>query len=165
MKCLSCVRGLTSECREFAADNQLCDTVTGGGANANVTSADQEPEEVEEDNEESDRSSTGPRPRIRRTKPDQALKDQQSTGRKRAARLYPLDRDALCEWAFKSRQGGGTHPIEGCLGNKQRDRHHGPDKNTLNNDPGNVHRICHFCHHGWHAKNDPDYDPNQKLRS
>lgn len=105
----------------------------------------------------------------RRNKPDSALKDQQSTGRKRAAKLYPLDRSAECEWANKKQAGGGV-TIIGCgirlRDNKtvpvglQQSRHHGPDYNTLNNDPGNVHRICHSCHNAWHAVNDPNKDEN-----
>lgn len=90
-------------------------------------------------------------------KDDSTLRDQQSTGRKRAARWYPLDETALCEWAGKTNCGGGSHPITGCLGNLQQARHHGPDKNTLNNEKGNVHRICHTCHNRWHTLNDPDY--------
>jgi|SRR5690606_27706591 len=90
-------------------------------------------------------------------KPEATLRDQQSTGRKRAAEMYPLDRDAACEWQGKKNNGGGKFPIVGCLEGKQQARHHGPDKNTLNNDQGNVHRICHQCHNRWHARNDPDY--------
>ncbi len=90
-------------------------------------------------------------------KNDATLRDQQSTGRKRAAVMYPLDSDADCEWQRKKNCGGGKHPIVGCVDGKQEARHHGPDKNTLNNDSGNVHRICHKCHNRWHAKNDSDY--------
>jgi len=87
------------------------------------------------------------------------LKDQQSTGRKRAALLYPLDREASCEWRELRNCGGGPKPIIGCNGGLQQSRHHGPDKNTLNNDQGNVHRICHKCHNRWHTVNDPLYKP------
>jgi len=100
--------------------------------------------------------------RVRRTKPDAALTDQQSTGRKRAAKKYPLDRNAPCEWLGKKSMGGGTRPIDGCPvadNCTQQARHHGPDKNTLNNEEGNVHRIGHICHNRWHAANDPDYVP------
>lgn len=83
---------------------------------------------------------------------DASLVDQQSTGRKRAAKLYPLDSEAYCEWSGKKEQGGGKTPIDGCgirpgsnIG-LQQCRHHGPDKNTLNNELGNVHRICTPCH-------------------
>jgi len=88
---------------------------------------------------------------------DAELKDQQSTGRKRAAKLYPLDAMAACEWQKKKHCGGGATPIVGCINGLQQARHHGPDKNTLNNERGNVHRICHNCNNRWHALNDKDY--------
>lgn len=91
---------------------------------------------------------------------DSALKDQQSTGRKRAAKMYPL-MDAPCEWANKSNCGGGLKPILGCLDGLQQARHHGPDKSVTNNEQGNVHRICHACHYRWHAANDLTYDWNK----
>jgi hypothetical protein len=90
-------------------------------------------------------------------KTDAVLKDQQSTGRKRAAVMYPLDKESDCEWRLRENCGGGKYPIVGCSDGKQQARHHGPDKNTLNNDSGNVHRICHQCHNRWHAKNDGEY--------
>lgn len=89
-------------------------------------------------------------------KDDSSLRDQQSTGRKRAAEMYPLDRDAPCEWS-KQKNVGGCKSIVGCIDGKQEARHHGPDKNTLNNESGNVHRICHSCHNRWHATNDESY--------
>lgn len=95
----------------------------------------------------------------RPTEQTERLKDPKSTGRKRAAELYPLDRDAPCEWQKKKDCGGGKHPIIGCLNGKQSVRHHGPDKDTLNNEQGNVSRICSTCHVRWHALNDGDYDP------
>lgn len=98
-----------------------------------------------------------PRVHSKTYKRDKTLKDQQSTGRKRAARLYPLDRDGDCEWLGLKFAGGGSHPIIGCNSGKQQSRHHGPDKNTLNNDEGNVHRICHKCHNRWHTRNDESY--------
>lgn len=30
----------------------------------------------------------------------------------------------------------------------------------MNNEAGNVHRICHMCHNKWHRANDADYDWN-----
>lgn len=84
-------------------------------------------------------------PANRRGKSDRNLKDQQSTGRKRAAKLFPLDREASCEWQGKSNCGGGPHPIVGCISGLQEARHHGPDKSVTNNEEGNVHRICHMC--------------------
>lgn len=98
-------------------------------------------------------------------------KDPVSTGRRRAQMLYPIMPGQLCEWAGQKNVGGGAVPIVGCEGNLiverkggdpeqgwvQGDRHHGPDKNTFANEPGNVHRICVFCHHRWHALNDKHY--------
>ena len=147
--CLRCARGHHSSCRG------ICDCSHDLGVV--VISSPQGETDDDRSNDVSDK------PRNRRTKPDHALKDQQSTGRKRAARLYPLDREALCEWAFNDAAGGGI-TIKGCglrddasIG-LQQSRHHGPDYNTLNNEPGNVHRICHSCHNTWHAANDPHKD-------
>lgn len=83
--------------------------------------------------------------------------DPYSTGRKRAAVKYPLMRTNPCEWRGKKNCGGGT-PITGCIKGLQQDRHHGPIKNPLRNELGNVHRICKFCHNRWHAVNDSIYD-------
>lgn len=83
--------------------------------------------------------------------------DVQSTGRKRAAKAYPITEGMKCEWAELKLAGGGVQPIIGCPGNVATDRHHGPDKNTLNNTEGNVHRICAICHNRWHTANDPFY--------
>ena len=155
MKCLSCARGFTSECR-------------GGGCDTQNPNPEPEPTVTVPDDDEQELAEDRPKRRVRRTKPDAALKDQQSTGRKRAARLYPLPKPGEdpkpCEWRGKKNQGGGDNPVDGCVDGVQLARHHGPDKNTLNNDPGNVHRICHHCHNRWHAKNDPNYDPNRPLK-
>lgn len=70
--------------------------------------------------------------------------------------MYPLDRDTDCDWKMQ-KNAGGINGIFGCMDGKQEARHHGPDKNTLNNDAGNVHRICHRCHNRWHARNDNGY--------
>lgn len=86
-------------------------------------------------------------------------KDPLSTGRKRAAQMYPIEVGMVCEWANLKFAGGGVVPIVGCIGRAATDRHHGPDKNTMNNAPGNVHRICSFCHNTWHGVNDPFYGP------
>jgi hypothetical protein len=89
----------------------------------------------------------------------------QSAGRKEAARLYPLDETKPCEWQGDANVGGGDYPILGCPPNtgKQEARHHGPDKNVTTNEPGNVHRICHYCHYRWHAKNNPEYNWNAGI--
>lgn len=91
-------------------------------------------------------------------KQDEEVTDPKSTGRKRAAVLYPIEEGMVCEWAGLKFAGGGEHPIIGCNGNLVASRHHGPNKDTLRNEPGNVHRICHHCHNRWHAANDPAYN-------
>lgn len=120
-----------------------------------------EPETQESDNSDSRYSRTYLVGGRRSGKRDAVLKDQQSTGRKRAARLYPLNREAPCEWQGKSNCGGGPKPIVGCQNGLQEARHHGPDKSVSNNEVGNVHRICHSCHYRWHAANDDTYDWNK----
>lgn len=85
-------------------------------------------------------------------------KDPVSTGRKLAAQAAPIEPGLVCEWAGLARAGGGVVPIVGCIGRAASDRHHGPDKNTMNNAVGiNLHRICDHCHNTWHALNDPFY--------
>lgn len=84
-------------------------------------------------------------------------KDPVSTGRKRAAQMYPISAGMVCEWAGLRHAGGGIIPIIGCVGRPASDRHHGPDKNTMNNAPANLHRICDYCHNTWHGLNDPGY--------
>lgn len=149
--CLKCHRGLHTSCVGS------CDCTHGLGP---LVITSEEPVVNEDDGTDAEQRSG---PRTRRKKPRHALKDQQSTGRKEAAKLYPLDREAICEWSLKPDQGGGI-TIPGCglrpgtIPGKQQCRHHGPDYNTLNNDPGNVHRICHSCHNSWHAANDPHKD-------
>lgn len=86
------------------------------------------------------------------------LKDPKSTGRKRAAKLYPLEDSADCEWQMQKNCGGGRRPIVGCKDGKQKNRHHGPIKDPTHNEEGNVHRICVNCHNRWHFINDAVYD-------
>ena len=92
--------------------------------------------------------------------------------------MMPFLRDQVCGWAGLKHAGGGVIPILGCQGNTIADvksteaarelgadevghRHHGPDKNVLNNTPGmNLHGICSRCHTRWHALNDPFYSPD-----
>lgn len=86
------------------------------------------------------------------------MKDRKSTGRKRAALLYPIDLSRACEWRGLKNCGGGTNPIVGCLKGFQTDRHHGPIKDPFHNEIGNVHRICKPCHNHWHEINDLVYN-------
>ncbi len=140
MSCIACRQGFTWECRKHGN----CDDATD---NTSVSVPDT-PDDSEEDNNEQ---------YIVKTQDDSKLKDQQSTGRKRAAKMYPLAEGAPCEWQGKKNCGGGSNPITGCYSGTQQARHHGPDKNTLNNEKGNVHRICHNCHNRWHTDNDAGY--------
>ena len=134
MTCPSCIRGFHWEC-----DNcDECHTVA------------ESPLEINDEREE--KKTTG-----RGNALDSNLKTPNATGRMRAAQLYPLDRTQPCEWRGKENCGGGKHPIKGCVGGLQLNRHHGPDKSPLNNDPDNVSRICTQCHSDWHRANDKDY--------
>jgi hypothetical protein len=81
-----------------------------------------------------------------------------STGRKRAARVYQVDKEAPCEWQKQRNCGGGLRPIIGCYDGKQKHLHHGPVKKTTRNELGNVHRICTNCHNHWHELNDLIYN-------
>lgn len=112
-------------------------------------------------------------------KADEDVKNSQWTGRKRAAALYPIEEGSICEWANLAYAGGGVEPVVGCRGNKitakRRDEvpegyssgsiHHGPDKDTMNNNPENVHRVCQTCHNRWHSLNDPYYGERMEGQS
>lgn len=83
-----------------------------------------------------------------------SVTDLESTGRKRAKLLFPIMEDMPCEWQGLKLAGGGVVPITGCLKGAAADIHHGPNKSTLGNYVGNVHRICKSCHNRWHSIND-----------
>lgn len=154
MKCTAHLLGLDWECRDDDCSNdessgtelQSSDSLLGDGVDA--SNSDDSLSTLEDDEEIEER---------RTYKDDSSLRDQQSTGRKRAARWFPLDESAACEWRGMKNCGGGDHPIVGCVSGLQENRHHGSDKNTLNNEIGNVHRICRFCHARWHVMNDEGY--------
>lgn len=155
MACVNCGDGLHWECVNVTDGDCCCkmvgDIVGQAVANAPI-------QYIEGSWHTEDLDDDEPRYVSRTYKREGTLKDQQSTGRKRAAKLYPLSSDAPCEWQKLKFAGGGPKPIVGCIDGKQQARHHGPDKNTLNNDPGNVHRICHKCHNRWHTENDQLYE-------
>lgn len=96
-------------------------------------------------------------PNGRKLKDAESVRDITSTGRKRAAQVKPIEAGMVCEWAGLKYAGGGVLPIIGCAGNLATNIHHGPDKNTLNNEWENLHRICATCHNRWHEQNDPFY--------
>lgn len=128
--CLACIAGFHWECRTLQEDDCCCTDNPIGIPNQRG----------------------GP------VKEDADVTDPKSTGRKRAAALYPIEPGMVCEWSGLRYACGGKFPIVGCTDRPATHRHHGPDKNTLNNSPGNVHRICVFCHNRWHTLNDPVYD-------
>lgn len=143
--CLKCLRGLHDICTDTVDNPCVCShsltvvtSVQLGEDSGSEESFDQYFEDGEQVLE-------------RAGKLDASLKDQYSTGRKRAAKLYPLNREAACEWRGIIKPGGSLYTIEDCGSGLQEVRHHGPDYNTLNNDPGNVHRICALHHNRWHA--------------
>lgn len=147
MGCISCGRGLEDECTNNCA-------ATGQKVSA-VSRLDDIEKDLLTALSKTDSGNKVGRP----LKEDEEVLDPQSTGRKRAAILHPLDPNAFCEWRDKANCGGGKHPILGCASGFQRNIHHGPDKNTLNNNRSNIHKICPNCHNRWHAANDKDYDP------
>lgn len=143
MGCVACGRGLHRECRTKCSK---CHPV------AELVKA-LKPQPATEKN-----------PVGRPLKEVSTMTDPASTGRKRAAMLYPLFPEEPCEWQGKKNCGGGTKPIIGCLEGKQQARHHGPVKETNHNNPGNVHRICTACHNQWHALNDPVYNAEEYAK-
>lgn len=158
--CTMCLAQLHSSCLTKSC---ACSQASHHIASAPSPTLDNERTSDEEPEEEESRRSSGRNSSSRSGKRDAVLKDQQSTGRKRAARLYPLSRESACEWQGKAECGGGLSPILGCSLGKQEARHHGPDKSVSNNEEGNVHRICHACHNRWHAANNAEYDWNSTI--
>lgn len=132
--CLECVRGFHEECE---IDSPCCCKTTSDIPQKPFTSVD-EPLGVR----------------------DVTI----SAGRKEAARLYPIDKTANCEWQGLANCGGGEFPIIGCIAGKQIARHHGPHKNTSDNRRENIHLICKSCHERWHAANNPGYEAETYLR-
>lgn len=161
MKCIAHKLGLDHECRTLESCENSTDLDDASSSGVGDVGNDDVSNLAGDSDSNSDgdqfSSSDDPSEGFTTYKDDSALRDQQSTGRKRAARMYPIVETDLCEWASKKNCGGGKFPIVGCLANLQQARHHGPDKNTLNNERGNVHRICHSCHNRWHTLNDEGY--------
>lgn len=59
------------------------------------------------------------------------ITDIRSTGRKRAAMLYPIFENMVCEWAGLRYAGGGIEPIIGCDGNIIQPVKSGPTRATV----------------------------------
>lgn len=141
-RCVSCATGMHWECTRHQHDKAKdCDCVPQSDEGT-----------VEFDFTGSSRGPTDSK-KLRAN-----IKDKHSTGRKRAARLYPIESGSSCEWRMQGNCGGGLRPIIGCIEGFASDRHHGPIKDTLHNELGNVHRICSDCHNHWHELNDLIYD-------
>ena len=160
--CYLCRAGHHNECQDAWADSFTADCCCGGHLVFNATG------DLKEANGPAGGSATDTgyiEDGYAGTKDIGSYKDPVSTGRKRAAELFPIEQGMACEWANLKFAGGGVVPIVGCIGRAATDRHHGPDKNTMNNAVGNVHRICSFCHKTWHGANDPFYGerPEQTL--
>lgn len=145
--CVACGRGFHRECGKCRGGAKQC--------HANTT---QEKSTLHEEINESTSESPGPR---KRKSARENLKDPKSTGRKRAAELYPIEVNSPCEWRGLRNCGGGRRPIVGCFDGIQQHRHHGPVKETTRNEEGNVHRICTACHVHWHELNDLVYDERE----
>lgn len=134
VECLPCVVGYHSECWHPDSDRLCC----CGGVVAGVI-----------ETEKKDRGG--------QVKSATQITDIESTGRKRAAAIAPIEEGMPCEWRNLKFAGGGISPIMGCMAGIASDRHHGPNKSTLANTLGNLHRICDHCHNRWHVLNDPYY--------
>lgn len=139
--CLSHGRGFSEECNTPNCTGKNFSTASSRSGTAGATT-------IEE------RSSIESKQPGRPRKDSDTIRDAKSTGRKRAAVEYPIEDGKSCEWQGLTNCGGGRYPITGCIDGLQENRHHGPDKDTLNNSNGNVHRICSRCHNLWHARND-----------
>jgi len=156
--CWPCRRGQHNGCAGFVTLHLQCDcthdTVAPVPNSAIGDSLGLEPTEPDS------------RTVTRRYKDDQSVTDPQSTGRKRAASLYPLidgngnrlpcdlagKKDALPNFMKVQIDGCGVR--QGTLPGKAQSRHH-HDYNVMNNDRDNIGLLCHSCHNLIHAKNDP----------
>lgn len=165
MRCLECGRGFHDECEhEECPVCEIC--------NPNLVVAE-ESDPVEVNNKESHYDK------------HKKFQDPHSTGRHRAAQLFPFvcnmcghtkqqhgpgcdkcECDGFvrkpCEWRELKNCGGGENTIVGCGDGVQTDRHHGPIIDPLRNEIGNVHRLCAKCHQRWHLLNDEYYE-DQKF--
>ena len=150
--CPMCSMGLTASCLGTSSESSPASLSLESDLSPTLSSTDHD------DGSKRTRSGSRGGHRGRKVNP----KDEQSSGRKLAARLYPLDRNAPCEWREKA-DCGGLKGIVGCLTGLQQARHHGPDKSVNNNEQGNVWRICHACHNRWHSANDEDYNWNATV--
>lgn len=168
MACDYCVLEMCFICSEAKNDNCCCCDGTFGiqtfgrsiGRPVAKTAADYEGKPMSQiPNNHREAFKDRPYIKGRPMSNEEDLTDPVYAGRARAADVAPIPEDYMCEWAMLLYAGGGVVPIIGCVGNQAVDRHHGPDKSTLNNEVGiNLHRICKECHNRWHSLNDEYYD-------
>lgn len=155
--CFGCRTGFHNECSYAWTDDLIGECCCGGEVKFTVTGEVKDSGSTDETIPKKEVDNGYIEDGYEANKSLADYKDPISTGRKRAAEMYPINAGMVCEWAGLKRAGGGVFPIVGCVGRPASDRHHGPDKNTMNNMQGNLHRICDFCHNTWHALNDPAY--------
>jgi hypothetical protein len=158
--CIPCWKGLHGACNALYFDDQCsCDHKQTSTTQAAVGSFKSLiGNALNLDPEEPDTRSTTRAPR--RQKDDQAVTDPQSTGRKRAAKLYPLRTETgdpiPCDLANKKSPtlpGYYKVQIDGCGIRQGQSRHHW-SYNTLDNERSNIGLLCHSCHNLIHARND-----------
>lgn len=161
MGCINCGSGFHELCEECSCCKPKPSSGTTSSVSGSPSNGGHDSDKIEEVAKvklgKDSGGSNGPRKRT--YKSPENIKDPHSTGRKRAALLYPIVKDSPCEWRGLTNCGGGKYPIVGCIEGFQQDRHHGPNKDTLHNERENVHLICKHCHNIWHSQNDPNYDP------
>lgn len=160
--CISCWRGMHGACNALFFDDPCeCDHAPMDAFGAVGPFKSQIGEALNLDPEEPDSTKT-----TRRLKDDQAVTDPQSTGRKRAAKLYPLrteDGNPIpCDLAGRTAPTLPTYykvQIDGCgirqgsIKANAQSRHHW-SYNTLDNERSNIGLLCHSCHNLIHSRND-----------
>ena len=153
--CLDCAEGFHSLCTLGCTPchGKLSEQIVDSPEASDTLEADQEIDRVRKTRKGKNKNDAKKKAR------DRELKDPQSTGRHRAVTLHgKADPSQPCEWQEMANCGGGSFPILGCVSGVQENLHHGPDKNTLNNERNNIHKICSRCHNRWHTLNDPGYE-------
>lgn len=148
--CLACKASYHDECQEMWDDNLAEDAFCCCNGAFSLDGGKGPVDAIEEEIEAYFEGYSG-------SKSLEDYADPISTGRKEAAKKFPINPGMVCEWAWLRYAGGGVEPIVGCPGHPAEAIHHGPDKNTMRNVDGNIHRICAECHNRWHATNDKYY--------
>src|SRR4051794_24415048 len=105
--CLLCGRGFCALCEECECCNPLSRKSVAGVGIPPASDSLRKSETSE---------SGGKRSRVGNVykQPDE-VRDPKSTGRKRAAVLFQIDKSEACDWAGLANCGGGKLPIVGCF--------------------------------------------------